>query len=1218
MENCSGQPVDNAGWRLASIENRTRLLETRADETAGRLLAIELLLKMVPAPVPIPIPAEPEPPVPTPETPPRQDPVPVPVPDPEPVLVPPAKPEPKPEPVPVPAPLPPDRPEPTPVPVPPAKPEPKPVPVPAPPSIDFGKLMNFVGKYGLAVIGCVLLAITAVWGMTFVYQSIGPEVKLAAGGLFAASLIVFGERKSRDKQLAWWAQAIIGAGYAVAYFVGYAAHNVGSLQLITNPVVDSAVLMALAFAGGFHAIWRKSEPIALLSVLLAFVTISLSHVTYFSVFASGLMLAGLVLAIARMRWYGVYVVGSVASYATFMMFTQAQVMASSATALAGLGLSAAFLFTYWFAFNAVAFLLKPSGWSQRYAVLAMVIGNAVAFLVPTMYQLGNQFPELRWAFLTVIGTLYLASAALAALRKDHVLGRVMLVLALQLLTAAVPLKLDGNAVTAVWLLEVVALTALGIRFNMPTLRLFGVVVGAACGVHLGFLDLFNLSTFELFGFALPSRTLIGVVAIISAALCYVLYARGKFDRFKWESELDAGWGFYRAAMILSWLLPFLDAPAGVLALVWGGQYIILVAGSRLFAGHRLSETALWFFISAGVASVLYSDVMTLPAVAITCAMPFAIGLIYRFNLVPDESKRSPGFRQIYFVGASALMFTHTILQMHNSASAVLPLVSEAALLVAAGFVLRDAVLRQLGAVGFIVTLGTFVHVGVPSWQTNLIIVGLFSLVAVAYRLLSAGNYTELDHQWLPNERAFLRRAYCAGAAVLLACTFLNVGLLAAELAPLALSLEGVALVILGIYSRDTVLRLLGAASFVVAAMCLFANVHLWSWLPNLTTVTLMLVSGVLYRRRQLLADDDGERFMAILPEVERRVFVHAYTALASLLLGVTFLHLLDSAGASLALAVQGFVLVVLGHRFRDTVLRLLGAACFGGATLCLLAHPALWSWGVNAPVVLLVMLAGELYARLKPRSDDEIGVPVPYWFTEREFYIVSRVYPVVASALLSWTFIQLLRPGAAFVALALQVAALAGYGLHFSNTLRRLTAAATVCVLGLFMALHISDWSWVTNVPVVALLGAVAVAYRWLQALKSGRYLDEPVSRQEWRIMKQAYGLMPALLLAGTALHLLTAGTLPVVWALEGILLVILAFRYGEVYLKAAGLALFLALIGKFLVYDLSGATDGLRILSWFGAALLTLGAAWAFFKFDPGAKKSEPTESANDSAETK
>lgn len=1195
-------------------EARLRQLETRADRTDERLRQIELFLKLAPQPEPVPVPVDPSPtPVPVDPTP---NPVPVdptpiePVPTQPPVDPAPIDPVPTPTPVdPVPTPSPVD-PVPTPVPVEPTptplptprpepRPEPRPQPTPSQPGTDhFGKIIDLLGKYGLAVAGSLLLAVVAVWGLNYVYDQVGPEVKLAAGGLFAAALVVFGERSSRNKQLAWWSQAIIGAGYSIAYFVGYAAHNVAGLQVITDPVTDSALLLALTAIGGFHAVWRNSQPIALLSVLLAFVTISLSSVTYFSVVASGLMLLGLVTVIARQKWYGVYVVGSVAAYATFMVFTQPQVMASSATALAGLMLSAAFLFTYWLAFNAVALLLKPNGQAQKSTILAVVIGNAVAFLLPTMYQLGNQFPELRWAFLAIIGTLYLASAAIAGLRKDRILSGVMLVTGLQLVTAAVPLKLDGNAVTAVWLLETLGLTVLGMRYGMPVLRVFGLVVAVACGVHMGLVDMQSAATFDLAGYAVPTRSLIGLVAMFASAVSYGLYVRGKFERYSWETAQIPQYLFYCATVALGWLLPLLDAPHGAIALIWSAEALLVVLASRFVRDVAMPKTGILFIGSSLMVSLLFVGAMSQTAIVLACATPFVIGLIYRFNLVSASILDSAILRQVYFAAGTAMMLSHTYYQNPTPEASLVPFAIEASVLVAAGFVLRDQALRVLGGLGLAVTVGMFAFGMTATWATSLMLVGVLSAAAIAYRVLAASNYTDIGLLW-QDERKALTRWYPVAASVLLAVTFLNSDLMPTKWAPVALAAESVTLVALGIGTRAWVLRTLGFLAFATSAVSMCSHINDWSWVTNLTVVTSMVLTGLVYRKTRLQPDADGLSPSPEGLEQERTFYSHVYTSLAALLLGGTFLQLLDAAVAPLALALEAGVLTLLGLRFGDTILRLLGSASIAAASLCMLGHVDSWSWGVNLPVVAVMALSAVAYRYFKPGRENDAFLPSE--LVQAEPRIMREVYPVLASLFLGGTFLQLLSAATAPLALALEIGVLALVGLRYSNTVSRLLGVGGTAVTAIFMLNHVDAWTWAVNAPVVAILAGVAVAYRFIKPNgdEEDSFLPANASVSETLFSTHAYPLVATLVLALTSFYLLASGVLPFAWALQGALLLAIGFRYRELPMLGGGLMMFTVLIGKLLIYDLHGASEGVRILSWLGAAVLALLGARAFWLYD-------------------
>ena len=106
--------------------------------------------------------------------------------------------------------------------------------------------------------------------------------------------------------------ALVAGGYAVGYFTIYAMQNIAAVKLIDNVVLDSCLLLAMATGCMLHSLYRRSETVALLSALLAFVTLSLSPVTSFTVVASALMAVGLLarVPIWTERWlFGVRCAG---------------------------------------------------------------------------------------------------------------------------------------------------------------------------------------------------------------------------------------------------------------------------------------------------------------------------------------------------------------------------------------------------------------------------------------------------------------------------------------------------------------------------------------------------------------------------------------------------------------------------------------------------------------------------------------------------------------------------------------------------------------------------------------------------------------------------------------------------------------------------------------------------------------------------------------------
>lgn len=672
---------------------------------------------------------------------------------------------------------------------------------------------KWFGKYGMAIAGALLLSIALVWGATLVYSYIGAGVKLAALAVAAASLIFCGERWSRDKKIGWWSQALVAVGYAVGQFMFYAAHNVDSLRILDDPLLSSTAMLALALTSGVHAVWRCSEPIALLSVVLAFVTLSLSTVSYFSVAASAIILTGLVLSTVRMRWYSVYAMGAAASYATFLCFTQPQVMASAATATVGLALCAAFLAVYWLAFNVIGLLLSrgEARSTARGTIVGVTIVNAAAFVAPILFQMGSVFPELRWAFLLGVGVAYLLSVPVYS-RRDQLVASVMLVLGLQFVTACVPLKLDGQAVASVWLVEVTALTAIGMWAGLPALRYFAAVLSAVSLGHLALFEFPSERTFDFIGLVLPARSLIGLLAVGNCASCYGLYQWACFERSSRERQFAEG--YLCAALALSGLVAFLDVPTYALPLVWGLQAAVLIVLGVLPPRQVFANGAFVFFVGAVIAALTGFAQVGLLAVGLLAVIGLGAGLFYRHSAAGGVRERTCS--EAYSIATTVLLYGYTLCLHHADQSwPALPLAAAGALLVVAGLLLRTRVLRYLGAIGFAAALygiGQDYADDVPwTWVTNGGVAALLGLVALGYRFLTADDdRLGTVGAALPadaDETRVAREAYALLSAALLSVTAPM--LLALTGITMFWALEGAVLLALGFIFREYLVRSAG-------------------------------------------------------------------------------------------------------------------------------------------------------------------------------------------------------------------------------------------------------------------------------------------------------------------------------------------------------------------------------------------------------------------------
>ena len=174
---------------------------------------------------------------------------------------------------------------------------------------------NWLNKIGTAafVIGVALL-------LNYSMHYLGPAGKIALGYVLSATLLgigIFGETKQRYRIAA---RAVLGGGWALAYFTTYALHNVQSVRLVESPGLGFALLFAVAVAMVAHSLRYDSELATGFAYLLAFVTVAISEIPMGGLVASALLAASLVVILRGRRWFVVEPLAIVATYAVHWMW----------------------------------------------------------------------------------------------------------------------------------------------------------------------------------------------------------------------------------------------------------------------------------------------------------------------------------------------------------------------------------------------------------------------------------------------------------------------------------------------------------------------------------------------------------------------------------------------------------------------------------------------------------------------------------------------------------------------------------------------------------------------------------------------------------------------------------------------------------------------------------------------------------------------------------
>ena len=693
--------------------------------------------------------------------------------------------------------------------------------------LNIGRVLNVAGVCFL-VVGAALLVM-------YSWQFLGAFIKVAIGLAVAAAMVWGGEKLEQREQNKWYGQGLIGGGYSLAYFLVYAMQNIAGLKTIDSQILDSVLLLALAAGCMRRAIKKRSETIAILSTLLAFITLSLSTITTYSVVASAVLLLGLAAVVIQMRWLGVFAFSAIGSYLTFSLFTNPQIVANYGATGAGLCLSASFLILYWIVQNALCFMLAADRGHKENLIVAISICNALAFVTFGLSMMSAHYSDFNYLFLFVTGVLYLASSPMVATRSTT-LANVVTLIGLPLVTASIPLKLDPLAVPAVLLLELALLVWAGLRFNLTAFRAFAGFVAVMLLGHVFFAVLPDNRIMAMGAIQFQWRVLIGTLALIGFGLSSLCYRVKRFEHVQTSFELSLGhFLYFGAAAAIAWALAAHAAAADAKALWWTIEGVVMLLlvhrSSRLF--HHLCAAgylawATWWLLGAyamgnfsfgGTLMIGRLEIPQIEMFLMVSGLVIAACYRYLFDALYPQSRRA--LYHAYSITAIIAMGLCCSMRFGFSNVSVLLACGLAAVL-AIAVLIRDGVMVKLATASFalalIAAMTNFTH---WDWFNILPVIGIVYGVSALFgwakdqggitcdAFLGGGQAISVaDATWMRG---------CFGLAGSVMLTLAFGSLLHGQIVSVAWALEGIALIAIGFKFDELVYRFAGLATFALLA-----------------------------------------------------------------------------------------------------------------------------------------------------------------------------------------------------------------------------------------------------------------------------------------------------------------------------------------------------------------------------------------------------------------
>ncbi|MDO8434892.1 MAG: DUF2339 domain-containing protein [Candidatus Binatus sp.] len=384
-------------------------------------------------------------------------------------------------------------------------------------SIVGGNLLNKVGVLVL------LIGVTLFLG--FSLTRLGAAGKIAVGLAVSLAMLTGGILAERRSRYVVFGRGLIGGGWAGIYTTAFAAHGLPTARVIESPTLATILLLAVAAAMIAHSIRYRSEAVTALAYLIGFVTLAISPMSSFALFASIPLVASLLYIANRFHWERIAVAGIVVTYASYAWATREG--ASSAPVFAT---DQAALAIYWLIYEGfdLAALYREGRRRGPGQILAAL--NASGFVGVSMLQWLERRPDDLFVVLAYSAAAFVISAIVRArivrLSADSPLHEraaagsyeLSITISAALAAAAIFQRYAGYSINVALLLEAQFLFLIGVQTGQSYLQILGAIVFAIPVGKLGY-ALFDDNTMIVYrGLKFSITT---PIAILTAAAGYL-------------------------------------------------------------------------------------------------------------------------------------------------------------------------------------------------------------------------------------------------------------------------------------------------------------------------------------------------------------------------------------------------------------------------------------------------------------------------------------------------------------------------------------------------------------------------------------------------------------------------------------------------------------------------------------------------------------------------
>lgn len=417
-----------------------------------------------------------------------------------------------------------------------------------------------VGKYWLNKIGILVLAMGVAFLISYTFKYFGPFMKILTGYIISAALFILGTKLEKKSKFVYYGRSLLGGAWAIAYFTTYAMYHFQASRIIQSQLVDLILLAVVAIAILVHTLKYKSQEVSSVALFVGYFTATLGDINYFTL-ASCLFLAIIsVVLVYRMRWLKMIFVGIGLTYLTHIFWVVKQVHASFipvGTLDVGqvqFWLNNGFVTLYWLVFTVSIYLIKDQDENEKRQLAVANFSNFLPFFVLAYSKIYAQYPDFKFPFVLGLGLVYAVLALASSRMKNGVLSTVNTLIALSLVTFAVPLRTVPLNTTVIWLVELPCIMYIGQRFSKKSFRVFGLILASAVFVRIVTLDFSVSKIFTVFGHNFTWKNFIYFIGALSSYLSVLIARRiNDNERFEGEKSLTNFYSFFGTVYLTTFL-----------------------------------------------------------------------------------------------------------------------------------------------------------------------------------------------------------------------------------------------------------------------------------------------------------------------------------------------------------------------------------------------------------------------------------------------------------------------------------------------------------------------------------------------------------------------------------------------------------------------------------------------------------------------------------------